>query len=186
MAPRSCSWCSGMSCVKATRKPTCNPERPWYGRPNLVDGFSETLSQFPQAMGHWLRNGQSDSQSLLGTRDDPNEPAEAKRDDVGADNDDGAESQELVETPNALEVATCERESNCREYELLRASVHLFPTLITEGCGRDGTQTHLEQAKFDPTGSEQRPRIHPALARHEHQPRHVYACETWFGSVLLR
>lgn len=64
-----------------------------------------------------------DSQSLLGARDHPNKPAETKCDDVGADNDDGAESQELVETPHALEVTTCEREGDCREYELVRASV---------------------------------------------------------------
>lgn len=51
--------------------------------------------------------------------------------------------------------------------------------------GQDGTLTHLEQAKLDPTSGEQRPRIHPALARHEHQPRHVDACEARLGSVLL-
>lgn len=71
-----------------------------------------------------------DSQSLLGARDHPNKPAETKRDDVGADNDDRAESQELVETPHALEVTTCEREGDCREHELGGASVKA-PTLIT-------------------------------------------------------
>jgi hypothetical protein len=87
--------------------------------------------------GHRLHIGQPDSQSLLGTRDHPNEPAEAKRDHVGADNDDGAKSQELVETPHALKVTTCEREGDCREYELVRASVDTF-SILQMGAAETG------------------------------------------------
>lgn len=84
-------------------------------------------------------------QCVFGSKEEPDDPAEAKGDEVGADDGDAAEAEELACAPYALEVPAGEGEG-------------------------DGGDECVDEAELDKGGGEEDPGILPAVCGDEEEP----------------